>query len=45
MPDDATYYRMLENHELVERALYFPTAELAKVLGERLEEALEEPQD
>ena len=35
---DRNYYRMCEDTRLLEEAKYNPTAELAIVLGERLEE-------
>jgi peptidoglycan hydrolase CwlO-like protein len=35
---DRTHYRMCEDSKLLEEAQYNPTAELAIVLGERLEE-------
>jgi hypothetical protein len=39
MNDDRNYYRMLEDHELVELAKSVKTSELAVVLGERLKRA------
>lgn len=34
--DDRNYYRQLTNHNLIQEAKYKPTAELSKVLAERL---------
>lgn len=39
MNDDRNYYRMMEDHELVELAKSVKTSELAIVLGERLKRA------
>lgn len=39
MNDDRNYYRMMEDHELVELAKSVKTSELAIVLAERLKRA------
>jgi hypothetical protein len=41
MQNDRNYYRLLNNEELIEQAKQ--DSELAVVLAERLEEALDEP--
>lgn len=41
--DDRNYYRTLELADLIERSEHKPTAELAVVLGERLDRIMNSP--